>query len=344
MSMAAPRFFSREDSSPTADSPRETRLRCGLCPHRCLISEGRMGLCGVRANRNGAGDLPFYGRITAANLDPMEKKPLYHFRPGSSVFSVGFTGCSLRCPFCQNWEIARRTDAPTRLLEPSELVSLARKSGAGAIAYTYSEPLVHLEFIMETMELARRSGIANVLVTNGFANAEAAGAALEFCDAANIDLKSGRKDTYERELGGGLDAVKDFIALAFSRGVHTEVTTLVVTDLNDDEEEIRSCAEFLCSLSPDIPYHLSAYHPDYEYRAPSTDPAVLARCAAIARASLRYVYVGNLIGESNSTRCPRCGAVVVKREKYRVDAAGLVRDGAGTARCRACAETLPFRV
>jgi pyruvate formate lyase activating enzyme len=287
--------------------------------------------------------LPYYGRVSALALDPIEKKPLYHFRLGTQIFSVGFLGCNLRCPFCQNWEISQSVDASSRLVEPAELIRLAGASGAGAVAYTYSEPLVHIEYVIESMRLAREAGIANVLVTNGCVLEKPARAVLARCDAANVDLKAADPRTYGQVLGGDFEAVKAFIALAISLGVHVEATTLVVPGMNGSEAEIAECAAFLSALSPDLPYHLSGYHPDYNYREPATSPSLLARLAGTARESLRYVYVGNVPGESNDTRCPSCGALVVERRGYRIDTAGLVRSVSGEARCVACSAPLPFR-
>ncbi|MFA6507975.1 MAG: AmmeMemoRadiSam system radical SAM enzyme [Treponemataceae bacterium] len=337
--MVKPLFFYNDG----AGLKKGGKIRCALCPHECLLAPGKSGLCLVRQNVDGKPALPFYGSISALNIDPIEKKPLFHFRPGSSVFSVGFVGCNLRCPFCQNWEISQTTETKTRHLEPLELISLAVNSKTGAIAYTYSEPLVHIEYVLESMRIAHKAGLANVLVTNGTARTEAANEVLSLCDAVNIDLKSSRAETYRVTLGGDIKVVKDFIAAAVNAGVHTEVTTLVVTDLNDTEEEIKECAEVLSELSADIPYHLSAYHPDYKYRAGATQAKQLVSFAAIARRSLHYVYVGNIAGESNGILCPVCAVTVIKRNGYAVDTSGFSRDSAGTASCKQCGAALPFR-
>lgn len=318
-------------------------LVCALCPHRCAIAPGGRGLCRVRANAEGKPALPRYGWVSAVADDPIEKKPLYHFRPGSRVFSAGFLSCNLRCPFCQNWGISQTADGEASFIEPRALVELARRSGTGAIAYTYSEPLVHAEYLIDAMEIARKEGLANVLVTNGCALEEPAREILSRCDAVNVDLKAFRADTYAKVLGGDLETVKGFIALAHSLGIHLEVTTLVVTGMNDTVEEITACAEYLSSLSPDIPYHLSAYRPEYRYDKSPTSPELLASCAKAARKRLVYVYVGNLAGEQNDTECPVCGARVVRRRGYSVETTGLEKDEKGVFRCRACGAELPFR-
>lgn len=332
-SAASPLFFRQET---------EAVISCTLCPHRCSLKPGNTGLCRVRGNKGGKPLLPYYGMTTALNLDPIEKKPLYHFRPGSRVFSVGFLGCNLRCPFCQNWEISQSVDAPARFIEPDALVDRALASGAGAIAYTYSEPLVHAEYVIAASRRAKEKGLANILVTNGCVLEEPARALLADCDAVNVDLKAFQAETYRRALGGDLEAVQTFIRTAFELRVHLEITTLVVTALNDTLEEIERSAAFIASLSADIPYHLSAYRPEYRYDAKPTDPDLLSRCAATAREHLRYVYVGNIRSDYGDTHCPRCGAAVVRRIGYAVDASGLAKNGDGTVSCRFCAENLPF--
>jgi pyruvate formate lyase activating enzyme len=334
-------------------------LVCGLCPHRCRLAPGKTGLCLARKNEAGRLDLPLYGRVTALSFDPIEKKPLYHFRPGSQILSAGFAGCNLRCPFCQNWHISRKTDAPGRKISPEELAAAAKDSG-GQIAYTYSEPLIHVEYLLETMTLARSAGVANVLVSNGCVNAEAAAEIVPLLDAANIDLKCFSAETYAETLGGDLDAVKRFIAALYGAGAHLEVTTLVVPGLNDSDGEIDAAADFLASLalpsSPEsarralsgaalrtIPWHLSAYHPAYRWDAPPTDPARLVSLARRARQKLPYVYTGNIPGGLSDTACPFCGKTLVSRRGFRVDAGGLASGGDGY-RCGACSEAAPFTV
>ncbi|MDR0525443.1 MAG: AmmeMemoRadiSam system radical SAM enzyme [Spirochaetaceae bacterium] len=269
-------------------------LQCLLCPRACRIPENGRGICGVRGCKNQEGVLPYYAGVTALNLDPIEKKPLYHFRPGSMILSVGFAGCNLRCPFCQNWRISQNPDSAARYLSPQELIRRALSSGYNQIAYTYSEPLVHIEYLLECMRLARSAGVANVLVSNGCLEPAPASAVLALTDAANIDLKSGSEETYANILGGDLSAVTGFIAKAWEMGVHVEVTTLLVPGLNDGDDELRRCADVLCGISRDLPWHLTAYHPDYRWKAPPTDPRRIVAAAAEARKRLSYVYPGNI--------------------------------------------------
>ncbi|AEF84166.1 radical SAM domain protein [Treponema primitia ZAS-2] len=321
-------------------------LECRLCPRHCVLSPGSFGQCRVRQNINGQGDLPYYGFITAMAEDPIEKKPLYHFRPGSSILSLGFAGCNLRCPFCQNWHISQGTDAPGRRLSPTEILSRARKGGFTQIAYTYSEPLIHIEFLLDCMTLCREEGIANILVSNGCINTEAAAEILPLTDAANIDLKCFSEETYAKVLGGKLRTVLEFIKTAYSSGIHLEVTTLIIPGLNDGAEETRLCAEFLSGFSREIPWHLSAYHPDYQWNAPPTNPVSLAEIAHMGREYLSFVYTGNIWGEHNDTVCQHCGAVLINRQGYRVDSGGLVLRDVESGKqyyCAQCGKAAPVR-
>jgi pyruvate formate lyase activating enzyme len=262
-------------------------------------------------------------------MDPVEKKPLYHYHPGTPVLSLGFAGCNLRCPFCQNWRISQSADIPGEWFGPEEIAALARKEGALQIAYTYSEPLVHAEFLLDCMAAAREEGLANILVSNGCIREDGAEAVLALTDAANIDLKCFSETTYRRLLGGDLPAVLNFIKTAFAMGVHTEVTTLIIPDLNDGGEETAKCTDFLAGVSTEIPWHLSAYHPDYRWKAPSTEASRLWEIARRAGEVLSYVYTGNIPPGREGRRftdtfCPRCGAVLVRRDGYRIDTGGLV--------------------
>jgi pyruvate formate lyase activating enzyme len=325
------------------------KLRCVLCPHRCVLPEGGRGRCKVRGNEGGALALPFYGYISALASDPVEKKPLYHFRPGSEVLSAGFAGCNLRCPFCQNWHISQRVPAPEtsesgtfRVMRPEELITLARERGNRQIAYTYSEPLVHTEYLLDAMALARKAGLANILVTNGTVSAGTAEAILSLCDAVNVDLKTFSPETCAKILGGNLDAVLAFIKKAHALKVHVEVTTLVVTGINDHLDELEHIAAFIAGISPAIPWHLSAYHPDWKWNESPTDPALLVEAASRFRKTLNFVYTGNIPGGNFSgTPCPHCGAAVITRQGYRVDCSGLtVRKG--TCFCAACGKEAAF--
>jgi pyruvate formate lyase activating enzyme len=314
--------FSQIIRSPLFLTEADGNVRCDLCPNNCHIKSGSFGACGVRGSKGGKGIIPFYGFISALAVDPVEKKPLYHFKPGSQILSLGFAGCNLRCPFCQNWHISQNTDISGRWMKPGEIISAALGQDTPSIAYTYSEPLVHAEYLLDCMTLARRHGIANVLVTNGCVNAEAAAKILKLTDAANVDLKSFFAETYKKTLCGDLQTVLNFIELAYKMGVHIEITTLVVPDLNDSENELNAIADFIAELGAEIPWHLSAYHPDYRWNAPPTDAGFLSRTAKEAKKKLPFVYTGNISGD-NDTCCLNCGAVLVRRRGYRTDVTGL---------------------
>lgn len=323
------------------------RLRCELCPHRCAIPEGGTGLCRVRRNEGGRLVLPYWGALSALALDPIEKKPLHHFKPGSSVLSAGFYGCNLRCPFCQNWEISQRVEE-AGITSPEALVAAALESGAPSLAFTYSEPTVHFEYVLEAARLARASGLATVLVTNGCLNEEPARELLALIDAANVDLKCWPEADYREKLGGDRAAVLRFIELA-ARACELEVTTLVVPGISEGEEDMAEIAAFLAGLDRRIPLHLSAYHPDYRYREPPSPPELILRLAERARRSLDYVYIGNLGALPADTYCASCGALLVRRRGYQIDASGLEPPGKSAAgpslaRCRACGSVTSIRL
>jgi pyruvate formate lyase activating enzyme len=317
------------------DRRPDGRIACLLCPHACVIPPGGHGICRVRCNRDGTLQIPYYGRISSLAVDPIEKKPLYHFYPGSRILSAGFVGCSFHCKFCQNWHISQGVDADTRLIEPRDLVGMARRERSFGIAYTYSEPLIHAEYVMDAARAARESGLKNVIVSNGYMNEGPAEELLGLVDAANIDLKGWDPSFYKSETGGRREEVQRFIAQAAAK-THLEVTTLVIPGKNDRPEHIEAIAAFIASLDPDIPLHLSAYRPQYKYDVPPTPEAALRSLAEVARRSLRYVYQGNVGPEENDTACPGCGAVLVRRTGYAVKVTGL-RNGA----CEKCGAPSP---
>lgn len=298
-------------------------VRCGLCHHHCVIKSGGFGVCKVRANRGGSLVLPYYGGLSAVAVDPMEKKPLYHYMPGRPVLSVGYLGCNLHCPFCQNYGISQTTLAPTENASPQDVVDLALARKCPAVAHTYSEPLVHMEFVMEAMEAARAAGLSNVLVTNGQCQPGPAKEVLSLCDAVNVDIKAWDPSFYKRELGGDLEETLEFVRIAIGLGVHLEATTLVIPGKNDDDAQVASIAGFLADLSPAIPLHLSAYRPSWHYNIPSTPVATIQHLCDVAGRSLRNVYAGNIGIGRNDTHCISCQAVLVRRRGYETDCTGL---------------------
>lgn len=313
-------------------------VRCRLCPHECLITDGHTGICGIRRNRGGRLLAESYGQVTAIAMDPIEKKPLYHFHPGSRILSIGTRGCNLKCPYCQNWHISQDTHARATSYDPETIVSMALRERSVGIAYTYSEPLVWYEFVRDTAIRAHERGLVNVLVTNGFINRAPLDDLLPHIDAMNIDLKSCRDDTYRRVQKGALADVQACIARAREAHCHVEVTTLVVTGLNDTLDELRDAVDFIASVDPSIPWHLSRYFPNYHYDREPTDVDFIMTVYREAKKKLPFVYVGNvqIMSDGSDTYCPSCNALAVARRGYSTRIAGLT--AAGT--CGHCGATL----
>ncbi len=310
-------------------------VACTLCPHLCRIPPSEVGICKVRANVDGRAALPHYAKVSGLNVDPIEKKPLYHVHPGARLLSVGFLGCNFRCPFCQNYAISQSTLAQTRTLHPHDLPGLVTQAGAQGVAYTYNEPTIHWEYVMEAADRVHDAGLGNVLVTNGHLNPHPARELLAKMEGVNVDLKSFSPGFYEQELGGSLDAVRQFIALAAER-THLEVTTLLIPGRNDSDEEVSAIASFVAGFDSSIPLHLSAYHPTYRYEVEATTMQTVHRARDIASQHLRYVYTGN-IADEGETRCAGCDATLVRRRGYSVDRAGLRGHT-----CASCGARAPF--
>jgi pyruvate formate lyase activating enzyme len=293
--------------------PHERGVACRLCPKECVIGEGLTGFCRARRNVGGKLYAANYAACSSYALDPIEKKPLYHFYPGSYIFSLGTWGCNLACRFCQNWQIAQ--DEPdTVAMAPTAAVEAA--AGAGrrniGIAYTYSEPTVWYEFVLDTARVAKERGLKNVLVTNGFINPEPLAALLPHIDALNIDVKAFNDKFYREICAGRLAEVKRTVEQA-AASAHVEVTCLVVPGLNDDAAELEALAAWLAGVGKDIPLHFSRYFPNYKLDAPPTPVATLERAYETARRHLRYVYVGNVGTLGVNTHCPACGLMVIDR-------------------------------
>jgi len=306
-------------------------VRCTLCPHECLLYPGDVGLCGVRKNIGGQIFVLNYGRISALAADPIEKKPLYHWRPGSGVFSVGTTGCNLRCPFCQNWRLARiDKDLPLQCMSPDDLCLEARRSDLGAMAFTYNEPVIGTEFILDCFASARCADIDVVLVTNGYVRERAARDLFRVASAVNIDLKAFTEHAYQ-QMGGSLTPVLRSIEMAVEMGVHLEITHLVTPKINDSPNMFDKMVQWIARLSTDIPLHVCRYFPAFTWREMPTPLDIIRQYVSIARQRLLHVYAGNT-AESQNTFCTSCGALLVERDSgYRV-AVHLTGDG----RCPLC--------
>ncbi|NLW07727.1 MAG: AmmeMemoRadiSam system radical SAM enzyme [Clostridia bacterium] len=312
------------------------KVECRLCPHKCIVAPGNRGICRVRQNRAGKLYSQNYGRCSSLALDPIEKKPLYHFYPGSLILSAGTVGCNFGCQFCQNWQIAHQ-EAHTVAISPQQLVQKAQASDSLGIAYTYSEPLVWFEFVADTAQLAREAGLKNVMVSNGFIEPEPLAELLPWIDAWNIDIKGFNQEFYRKVVRGSYQPVLRTAAVARQAGAHVEITTLLVTGLNDDLEEIAELAQWVAGeLGVDTPLHLSRYYPQYRLKAPPTPLATMYQARQLAQQHLHYVYLGNVADpEVNNTSCPACGATVIRRLSYQVNLSGL--DGES---CRACGSKL----
>lgn len=303
----------------------EGGVACGLCSHHCSIAPGKYGICRVRENVAGTLYTHSYGMLIARHVDPVEKKPLYHFQPGSLSYSIAAMGCNFQCGFCQNWEIsqvseARRLGLESMKAEPRPVVEAALRSGCRSISYTYTEPTIFFEFARDAGIMAREAGLRNVFVTNGFMTAEALDEARPFLDAANVDLKSFRDDFYRRVCKGRLDPVLKSIAQMRENQVWVEVTTLIVPGLNDSTEELKGIAGFLAGLDADIPWHISRFHPQYRMGdIESTPMETLDRAYRIGKeAGLRFVYQGNVSGRGNHTYCYNCNRLLVERAVFNV--------------------------
>jgi len=310
------------------------RIRCRLCPQRCLIAEGKRGLCTVRENRGGRLVPLTYGQVTSVHMDPIEKKPLFHFRPGSQILSIGARGCNLSCEFCQNWQISKE-EAATQPLVPADAVALAvrerERGGNIGIAFTYNEPLIWYEYLIDTCRLAHDQGLKNVLVTNGEIEEEPLRELLPFIDAMNVDVKSMSSDFYRRLCHGPSEPPRRTVERVFGR-CHVEVTNLLIPGENDAPEQIGELVDWLAGVSDRVPVHFSRYHPAYRMSKPPTPLASLERAWRIASEKLKYVYVGNAaIPGTEDTRCPHCGTVVVERAGFWAAELKL-KDG----KCSAC--------
>lgn len=318
------------------------KVRCELCAHRCLIKSGRAGICGVRENRDGTLYSLVYAQSISANVDPIEKKPLFHFLPASSAFSIATVGCNFHCNFCQNADISQASTGRGwrglgRELPPKQVVDLAERYGCASIAYTYTEPTVFFEYAYDTAKLASERGIKNIFVTNGYMTEEALETIEPYLDAANVDLKAWNDKFYRKVCGGTLSPVLDTIRLMHEMGIWVEVTTLLIPGYNDDQEGLEQIADFLVNLDPDIPWHISRFVPHYKMRdVPYTPVETIHRAVEIGYdAGLRYVYVGNVPGdEHENTRCPHCGEMVISRFGYRTR---VYLDG---DRCPSCGRSL----
>lgn len=311
-------------------------IKCLLCPKECLIKKDQVGFCRVRKNINNKLYSLIYSKISSYGMDPIEKKPLYHFYPGIMVLSMGTIGCNFSCDFCQNWTISQVNikDVSVEELSPEKAVQLAMKNNSPGIAYTYSEPLIWYEYVLDTARLAKKNNLKNILVTNGFINYEPLLKILPFIDALNIDLKSFRDSFYQKYCQGKLSPVLRTIELS-KEYCHIEITNLIIPGLNDSEEEIKEMVDWISSLNEEIPLHFSRYLPCYKMNILATPISTLYKARDIAQKKLKYVYIGNIWDEeANATYCGNCKKLLIKRTGYNIINLGLDEDG----KCKHCGE------
>ena len=335
------------------------KVHCQLCAHSCKISDGKFGFCGVRQNVSGILYTHNYAKLVAANIDPVEKKPLYHFLPGSLTFSIASAGCNFRCGFCQNWEISQldprslalaRTSLDKRFevldfinqfpgedFSADKVIKLAQQYNCRSIAYTYTEPTVYFEFALETAKLAKEAGLRNIFVTNGYLSREAISLLSPYLDAVNIDLKFFKESSYQRICSAKLGPVLDAIQLLNAAGVWIEVTTLIIPGENDTLEELTAIAKFIAAVDKDIPWHISRFHADYkfkDYASTSEQALKLAYDAGVSQ-GLHYVYVGNFGAWGGDTLCAKCHKLLIKREGFDILESHLAQN-----RCAFCQTAL----
>ncbi|NPA81415.1 MAG: AmmeMemoRadiSam system radical SAM enzyme [Epsilonproteobacteria bacterium] len=297
------------------------RIICLLCRHYCKLKEGQVGICGVNKNEGGELKNLVYGHPVALNVDPIEKKPLYHVLPGTKAFSFGTVGCNFKCPFCQNWQISQEKNVNEEIyVSPEKMVDLALEYGCKSIAYTYNEPTIFYPYARDVGVIARERGLKNLFVSNGFESPEIIKDMPNWLDAANIDLKCWDEGYYKKVLKGGLEAVKDTLRMMVSEGIWVEVTTLLIEGENDKDEDLEAMANFIANeLGRHVPWHLSAFHPDYKMTDHKwTGIETLQRAKRIGeKAGLYYIYLGN-VPVHGDTHCPNCGELLIDRTGYSV--------------------------
>lgn len=315
-------------------------VRCDLCPNDCVLKDGETGICRVRQNLNGKLYTLVYNRPVSINIDPVEKKPLYHFLPGTQILSLATAGCNLNCNFCQNWTISQSAPGQVRShqLTPQQIIELAQEYGCESIAFTYTEPTVFYEYMYDIARLAQESGIKTVMVTCGYINQAPLLKLAEYLDAANIDLKGFSEDFYETYTNGSLQPVLNTIKTAQTAGIFFEITNLLIPQANDDPAEIRRmCSWIRENLGTDVPLHFSRFFPNYKLtNRPQTPFQTMQMAHDIARQeSLKYVYTGNISGISDSTICPFCGRKLIGRSGYRILENNIIN-----SKCKFCGEKI----
>lgn len=326
----------------------DKKVQCTACSWYCKIGLNKTGICGVRKNIDGALYLLVYGKPIATNIDPVEKKPLFHFFPGSEIFSLGTIGCNFACDFCQNWDISQKTilhkdvmgdkDVKPDFL-PKDIVSFSFQNHLSSIAFTYNEPAIFFEYAYDTILLAKKEGIKTVYVSNGYESIEQIKMLKGNLDAINIDLKAFTKEFYQKFCHAGLQPVLDNIKRFYSAGIWIEITTLLIPGENDSEEELEKIAKFIASISPDIPWHISAFHPDYKMQDKKSTPieSLLIAYEIGKKIGLNYIYLGNVpASKYENTYCPQCQTLLIERIGYNIVIKNLIK-----GQCLKCQQKIP---
>jgi len=309
-------------------------IKCELCPHVCRIPEHATGRCGVRRMKHGSLIAEAYGQISSLAMDPIEKKPLFHVKPGCEILSLGSAGCNFRCSFCQNWTISQKYPSLSSLT-PGQLVETAQAQAACGVAYTYNEPLINYEYLRDCARQVHDHGLLNVVVTNGYINPAPLKELLPLIDAWNIDIKSMRPEFYRRFCGAELAPVLETVKTVVGHA-HVEITHLVVTDGNDDLEQISELVDWLAALSPEIPIHFTRYYPQYQWKAMPTDLEFLYKARELAKRKLHWVYLGNIDLGDESLYCPVCQTILVARQGYQTRAINI-----NEGKCPQCQRNIP---
>jgi len=318
------------------------KIKCLLCRHHCILKENQIGICGINMNKNGELKNLVYGHPASINIDPIEKKPLFHFLPGSAILSFGTVGCNFKCPFCQNWQLSQNHNVDTSIyVSPEKMVDLAIEYKCNSIAYTYNEPSVFYPYARDVGILAKEKGLKNVFVTDGYESVYEIEDMKNWVDACNVDLKSFNKEYYKKVLKANLDYVLDTIKRLKEVGIWQEITTLIVPGDNDSEKELTQIAEFIASVGVEIPWHISRFHPDYkETSKPPTPMETMIKAYEIGKkAGLKYVYLGN-VAMPVITYCPKCKEKLIVRSIYKVEKNILNIDENGKAHCPKCGEII----
>jgi pyruvate formate lyase activating enzyme len=318
-------------------------VRCNLCQHRCRIDDGKTGICSVRENQKGILYSLVYEKAIATHVDPIEKKPLFHFQPGSISFSMATVGCNFHCIFCQNSDIAQLPHDQGCItgkdISPKKIVDSALQEGCKSISYTYTEPTVFFEYAYDTARLAQKAGLKNVFVSNGYMTPEAVKIIAPHLDAINVDLKAFDNQVYHKYMGADLEKMKESIKAVYRAGIWLEVTTLIVPTINDTMEQINGIVDFIYDLSPDIPWHISRFHPSYKFTSVGPTPIETLRLAwdIGKKKGLHYIYLGNVWGESDEdTHCFTCGELLIKRFGFSV-----MENNIKNGKCPKCDTAIP---